>query len=366
MLLPAVQNAREASRRMQCSNRLKQVALAVHSYHSTFRHLPIQGGGTSERGGIRTITEKDCNHHRLNYAVAILPQLGQQALWEEISTPTVHPGGRTFPAMGPVPWFNDLPIGFPFLYRPWETELASLRCPSDPAPAGFSGAINYAACMGDGISEIGCAYKKRQWLAANDVAPLKYDDTTKRGLFANWHAFSWRDCTDGLSSTLLLGEIAVSQGDHAVISNVLNEVPGIVDDPQACRRGVDPANPGFFVQGADLESRGRRWADAAVTFSGFNTVLPPNSPSCTQVPTSTQHPNWFGGVFSAGSHHVGGANVAMADGSVRFISDSIDSQSKNQPPSSVYQGNTENSPGSKSPYGVWGAMGTRASSDVID
>lgn len=117
--------------------------------------------------------------------------------------------------------------------------------------------------------------RKPQYLAAGDTSPLKYDDTTIRGLFANGHAFLWRDCTDGLSSTLLLGEVAVDQGDHAVISSVLNEVPGIVDDPQACQRAVDPANPGFFSNGADLESRGYRWADAAVTFSEFHTVLPP-------------------------------------------------------------------------------------------
>ncbi len=360
ILLPAVQNAREAMRRSQCSNRLKQLALAVHGYEAAYQQLPMHGGGTAERGGIRTVPDDASNHHRLSYAVAILPFLEQQPLWEQISSPQgMVVGNMTFPAMGPVPWYNFLGESAPHPYPPWSVDLAPLRCPSDPARGGESGAINYAACMGDGIRELGCAFGRPQWRNSGDIAPVRYDDSTKRGLFANWHAFRFRDCADGLSNTLLLGELAVSSGGGEVRSNVVLGLAGIVRDPQICAQSPDPDRPRFYSSTARLEPRGKRWADAAPTFSAFNTVLPPNSPSCAERPDLGAHANWFGGIFSAGSYHTGGVNVAMADGSVQFITDSIDAQSAGQRQSSVYSGNTENPPGSESPYGVWGAMGTR-------
>ena len=366
ILLPAVQNAREAMRRAVCSNRLRQVALAVHGYQSAFNQLPMQGGGTAERGGVRTLPDHASNHHRLGYAVAILPYLEQQTLYDLLSSRMGLVGnGTTFPPMGPVPWYNFLPYSSPDAYPPWGAELASLRCPSDPARASESGAINYAACMGDGIRELGCAYGSPQWRYAGDLHPVRYDDSTKRGLFANWYAFRFRDCTDGLSNTLLMGEIAASGGRREVRGNTIMGLAGIVDDPEICLKSVDPNRPRFYPGTAVLEPRGQRWADAAPTFSGFSTVLPPNSPSCAEIPDAGVHANWFGGIFSAGSYHPGGVNVAMADGSVRFITESIDSKSSGRSQRSVYRGNSENRPGSKSPYGVWGAMGTRAGAEVV-
>lgn len=356
LLLPAVGAARESARRVECTNKLKQIGLAVHGYHSAFGFLPVHGGGTAERNGIRTLPLEASNHHRLGMFVAILPFLEQQPLWERISHPTMIQGQVVFPAMGPVPWYNEASNT---KYPSWDQLIPEYRCPSDPAANDVSGTTNYAACMGDGVRMLGCAFLKPQWRFQGDVAPRRYDDVTKRGVFANWHHFRFADVSDGSSNTMMIGEIGISNGDRRIHSNVILDVTDIVDYPSNCSLTADPDRPKFFPPLRPLAKRGRRWADAALTFSAFNGVLPPNSPSCAEQPTDGEHIDWFGGVFSAGSYHSFGAHCCFLDGAVRFISNSVNAQSESRNLSSVYSTNPFNGTGSESPYGVWGAAATR-------
>lgn len=101
LLLPAVQAAREAARRMSCGNNFKQIGLGLHNYHAAYNKLPSAGYGTRMHTG------------RLNCLVGILPFVEQQALWEQISNPLQVPAGTTptpsgaingiWPAFGPGP-----------------------------------------------------------------------------------------------------------------------------------------------------------------------------------------------------------------------------------------------------------------------
>ena len=83
---------------------------------------------------------------------------------------------------------------------------------------------------------------------------------------------------------------------------------------------------------------------------GFTAILPPNSPSC-----ANQRGEWQEGIYTANSYHTGGVNVAMADGSVHFVGDNIDTGNLSLPV-------PVDGP---SPYGVWGAMGSAGGGEVV-
>ncbi len=167
LLLPAVQAAREAARRMSCSNNFKQIGLGLHNYHSAFDRLPTQMGGTKTNttGQDWYRPTDEANQLSLGWLVGLLPFVEQQALWEQISNPsTVNlaaPGtvrNPPWPAMGPTITDENNLHGSGVntrntAYAPWMTEIATLRCPSDPGtglPA--MGRTNYAGCLGDASS----------------------------------------------------------------------------------------------------------------------------------------------------------------------------------------------------------------------
>jgi prepilin-type processing-associated H-X9-DG protein len=115
---------------------------------------------------------------------------------------------------------------------------------------------------------------------------------------------------------------------------------------------INPAEPSFYVGGANIgganAKRGYRWADGRIQYTGVQTILPPNKPSCFRGGDASQ------GISTVGSRHQGGAHVLMGDGAVRFITDSIEAGNINATPAV----------GAKSPYGLWGALGTRASRET--
>lgn len=114
--------------------------------------------------------------------------------------------------------------------------------------------------------------------------------------------------------------------------------------------------------------RGVRWADFRPHYTGMQTILPPNAPNCHLSGGGDYNET----IMSAGSRHQGGAHVLMADGAVVFITDSIEAGDSTKPPVERGSGGSpgwmgpETAPGQKSPYGLWGALGTRASSETVE
>jgi prepilin-type N-terminal cleavage/methylation domain-containing protein len=414
LLLPAVQAAREAARRMSCSNNFKQIGLAIHDYHDAFKALPIHGGGsgsdlvaTNGNSWLQDHTvatdsgnSVGTNRQRLSFIVGCLPFMEQTPLWEAISNPSVarvSGGTQTppWPAMGPVPGFSDLAL--PDLsaeYIPWRTEVAALRCPSDPGKGlpGW-GRTNYAAALGDANYPTLTHGLKTDRLFISDAANAGqssnralHQRNSARGFFAYRQQLGLRDCLDGTSNTIAGGEIATDLGDRdkrtlpvlGAGSNVTAVTANsIAQNPVACRAGfrdlIDPLRPLFWkdplpgttILAPSAYGRGFRWANAAPIFSGVNMMLPPNS-ECALTDANVSAP----GCVPPSSRHPGGVHVLMGDGAVRFITDSIDAGNYAAGGSTIAGRpvGTDpilNVPGSQSPYGLWGALGTRANSEVI-
>lgn len=359
LLLPAVQAAREAARRMSCSNNFKQIGLALHNYHSAYKQFPMQMGGTYA-GGVANMN----NNFELSWLVGLLPFIEQQALWEQISNPNNN--GGNFPAMGPA-------LGNT-AYIPWRTQVVSLRCPSDPTQsvAGNFGYSNYAASLGDsgyeeqdnGINDDGSIRTgNQQWDYQNQS---RWD----RGMFRGRRVTKFRDILDGTSNTLAAGEMVVDANRREIIGAwVQNVNPCRAPNDIEYTGAIDPERPRFYAASATLEGnalfqRGHRWHHGLPHFTGFNTIRPPNSYSQSRSwPTN----NAFGW-FTASSRHQGGCHVLMGDGAVRFITESIDAGDQGIIPPGGCQGpggpGGQALNGRESPYGVWGALGTKNCQEI--
>jgi prepilin-type N-terminal cleavage/methylation domain-containing protein/prepilin-type processing-associated H-X9-DG protein len=390
LLLPAVQAAREAARRMSCSNNAKQIGLGLHNYHAAFDSLPIHGtGATNENintAGLSTATDgTGFTRRELSFLVGLLPYVEQQALWETVSQPSVI-GTFRFPAFGPRPNTPE--------YTPWATDITWYRCPSDPGyglPA--LGRTNYAANVGDGMwpMHVGTDYHPGRmggsatgpWFPGTHLATMIRVRCGLRGPFIPGKGINFRDITDGLSNTIAVAEIATDQlGSSGAASPQDIRTTGAIgsaqiatlNNPKICAPRIDPARPKYWLSGGSFSGptnrRGFRWADYLAVVSQVNTILPPNAELCLNG-SGTEF-----GVCPPSSFHQGGVHVVMCDGAVKFITDSIEAGNSNSP--CVYC-NIQGSPsldgtngtnsvipaGSVSPYGLWGALGTRASKEVI-
>ncbi len=393
LLLPAVQAAREAARRMSCSNNFKQLGLAIHNYHSTYKQIPTNGTGTARWEG-QTNTTNNGNRLFLSWLVPVLPFMEQQALWEQISNPsilatpgqTVRATGGVWPAMGPSPWVTR--------YIPWVTQIPGLRCPSDPgqslAPSQLA-RTNYAASLGDaadrshngGRNDFG--FFGNNGNASNRNRDLNWAvqraRAAQRGFFWNRNEMRFRDVLDGLSNTIAAGEVCTSAGKREVKADFVRSITTMRVNgsntslyPARCKAGphIDPLRPTFYaltarVSGNLTQGKHTRWADSRAYYSAFHTMLPPNDPSCVDRNNDGNH---SGVISTAGSRHNGGAHVLMGDGAVIFMTDSVEAGNPELPTAAVQRGGNSfpitSIPGNASPYGLWGALGTRDSSETIE
>ncbi|MEM6777624.1 MAG: DUF1559 domain-containing protein [Planctomycetota bacterium] len=375
LLLPAVQAAREAARRMSCSNNFKQIGLAVHNYHSAFKQLPINGTGpTNENNnaccadavtGPMSPPPVAFTRNLLSWLVGITAYVEQQSVWERISNQHVDEEGRWWPAFGPAPYAVD--------YEPWNLDIPTYRCPSDPGrglPA--LGRTNYACSYGDSLwrTQYGMRYwAGGEWHYNDQSARTQQIKLSNRGMFVPSESVKFRDVLDGLSNTIMAGEIATDLGDRDITTtgSRANGRDNVLGNPLFCvdNNQIDPERPRFWATtGVDYTNaatmRGFRWADQRPLYSTVATVRPPNSEICL-----TNNHGGHGAVPPS-SRHQGGCHVLMGDGAIKFVTDSIEAGDA-RAPIPYYRNNANQSGvGRASPYGLWGALGTRAMRETID
>ncbi len=317
LLLPAVQAAREAARRMQCGNHLRQLALATLNYESTYRCFPMAGAVDADfsvQARILPFAEQVALHELLDYALPAFT--------------------GPFNAKVPQPQFAAA----------FATPLPLFLCPSDPAPGVTSvnidgqvyqyGGLNYMVSYGSGS---GKNYDLR-W--------------PTDGIVFQRSRTGFAHITDGSSHTVLLSESIRSIGDDmqlaagaspkfpyqytlngsSGVSSALHSTPGLQATGAPWSEFVDGAgmiaNPqldpawGMFTNwrggsSPALRGRGVSWAFSGAVSSLTNGYHAPNS----RTPDIVTH---FTGFFGPRSFHPGGANVAMADGSVKLLGASMD------------------------------------------
>jgi prepilin-type N-terminal cleavage/methylation domain-containing protein len=267
LLLPAVQAAREAARRSQCSNNLKQIGLALHNYHDTYKALPA--------GYIRQKGSNNDRYANWSWGSALLPFLEQQALYDQID-PTKN---QLHIIIGNKP-LRDL----------MQLPNAAFRCPSDTGPDTVNDAGNVRKMKDNGGT-------MRHLATSNYVAvnrthqPRRVPNNGTAGAFYenSWKRF--RDVTDGLSNVLFIGERIWKKSDtsgNRPYAGVVYGVNGTVQDDDY---GIVTAL-----------GTGRR---------KFNC---PENNNCRRAFLSM---------------HPGGLQFALGDGSVRFISETIEHSTDN-------------------------------------
>ena len=314
LLLPAVQSAREAARRAQCVNNLKQIGLAMHNYHQAVGSFPMAMTTAYSAPGVQT------NWGTLGALSLLLPYLEQQPLYAAVN----------------FDWNFWQGQGNIENRTVWLTRVNAFECPSD-GMTGEQNTNNYFGSVG------------------TTSGVRNHPHST--GIFARSRTYGIESIRDGTSNTVAFSEALVSTAPNGTqvkwrdgpapsgggasaayrLLDARQDLPGLQQDWQACN--------GFFASTTEVNrgQRGYRWGLSNLGEILFQTLIPPNS---TQYPWNSCRLDCPGcgalhsGYYNATSNHPGGVNVGMADGSVRFVKDSVAMQ-------------------------AWWSLGTRAGGEVL-
>ena len=344
----------------------------VHNYHSAYRQISTHGTGTP---GTRRIASNASqvptrvNSLELSWLVGLTPFFEQQAVCEQISNPLEDPvTGAIWPPFGPSPRM-DIANHAVARYEPFLTEMPTLRCPSDPGTGLPSqGRTNYLACLGDSSDQVQGPF---QDAGTQDSALAERARASNRGFFVHRQRAWFRDVLDGLSNTICAAEVATDLGDNDIRTRANQSMGGVTvaNGNNSCDTAVSATRPLFWdsvtpaveTAGGHPASEARlgyAWAMSRGIWGMMNTIKPPNSYVCVTLNVFSD------GIYPPSSRHQGGCHVLMGDGAVKFITDSI--EAGDQSSAHVVDQAGLLAPGSQSPFGLWGALGTRATKEVIE
>lgn len=372
LLLPAVQAAREAARRMQCSNHLKQITLATHTMNSAKKYIPAAyyqkdfhdiWVGKGAAGNIRDpwyCYNRNRTSMLASLFVQLLPYIEQNALNQNIMQ---RVNSATMADFDAAPNDNEQKGA---LMEWWENtadpealgaSISTLGCPSDGSSfndrsnnGGF-GKTSYHGSFGDNVTRIA-----DQW--ATDTGP-------GRGMFTNgWFSIGKGNplvIDDGTSNTVMFAEVCIGgdgdQTKHSGFGDVFMSINGA---PSTCVANIVNGTHTNFTGWKNI--LGMRWSRSDSALTQFHTILPPNSGSCGSNP-------WWGWgeadgdnsngytLVTASSRHTGGVNASLADGSVKFVSETIDAGKPTDAVSPTHSGT--------SLFGIWGAMGSTNGAESV-
>ncbi len=360
LLLPAVQAAREAARRMQCTNNMKQLGLAVANFESANKRIPnsymdqhwVKMSGAANTGDIYSRLQ------RMSVHTLLLPYVEQNAVYEKISSAFATAVANNDKAASPSPTdSNQIPTGQD--KNPFANSINSFLCPSDEnatasaSLANHLGRTNYLCNMGDASTR-----------------NTNNGQKTRRGVFVNGNLAgitTLGTIKDGTSNTIAFAEACVSDviaddgnSDSGLLTGIAYLNDPAIRVPAEClaARSGDGLLHGIGKE-ETYANKGRRWCNAVCGNTNFIAALPPNSPSCSSTGADGAEDAFY---VSASSSHSGGANVCMMDGSVRFVSETINTGDIN---TRMNPNGNEDQYKGPSKHGVWGAMATPKGKETV-
>jgi hypothetical protein len=325
---------------MSCSNKLKQIGIALHNYHSTHDSFPPALGGPPVWNGTANVS-------RRSMLVALLAFMEQTSLHEQAYSSNAVGPSHDLSGAGEI----------------WTTQLQEFICPSDTGQGksvmrpGITGRTSYVPCLGDWADSVLAANVNRRY-----PNPRGFASATQDNQAAISPTRSLSDVTDGTSNTIAFGEIVISVEHDKVLakSGTLVDATAIPQNnktsvmananPAACLSNI--SNGEYTGAIADiLHWKGSRWAAGHPTRTAFSTILPPNSPSCISHNSGVEVESRT--LNSASSQHSGDiVQNVFVDGSVRVISNMVDTGNLLD----ATLGKLKDS--GESNFGVWGSLGS--------
>jgi prepilin-type N-terminal cleavage/methylation domain-containing protein len=321
LLLPAVQAAREAARRTQCSNNFKQFGLAVHSYHDVFNCLPFGKGGDYS-----AVLPSAPMYARWSTHSQVLPYLEQRPLYDSINF-SLPPETPDLGAMG---------MGFmPVYIDPNRANMTASRvlvstflCPSDGSGGTFPAGNSYAGNEGSWLCDA-CEQ------TPSTIAPGELP----RGPFYNRSSVRLASMADGTSQTALFSERRRGRGLTDARSDMFQ-----MANAASLNQTYQTCNSLDMSMAMTLTSwMGATWNIGDMTCTTYNHVAGPNSRTCASMDSGMM----MGGSMvnmavqlPPSSFHPGGVNVLLGDGTVRFFKETIN-------------------------LSVWRSLGTRNGGEII-
>jgi prepilin-type N-terminal cleavage/methylation domain-containing protein/prepilin-type processing-associated H-X9-DG protein len=339
LLLPAVQAAREAARRTQCVNNLKQIGLALHNYHQV--HNVFAMGCSS--GMWDALYDYNIKQN-LSVHALILPFLEQTQVYNALN----------------FNWGSEDCTGilcYKINVTGTNAQINAFICPSDPNAGkpdhnNTTNTNNYYASVGTTMTW-GLIGNQAPWATISGNSPAAMNvNMPSTGLFTWQASYGIQTCTDGTSNTIAFAEAAVGTQNEQLPGRLVGlqavQIPyaSMIADASAapavtqsiiqlCNAAYNSKQTATYID----QQRGENWSHGSMAMAMFNTVTPPNAFNDTWTHCG-RNASSRAVISNADSYHPGGVNCLMGDGSVKFIKDSVNML-------------------------TWWALGTKANSEVI-
>jgi prepilin-type N-terminal cleavage/methylation domain-containing protein/prepilin-type processing-associated H-X9-DG protein len=323
LLLPAVQAAREAARRIQCSNHCRQIGLAIQNYEAAFRTFPPTSTGSGVAGNPR-------GNGLYSWLAMILPQMEQQALFQSIdfSVP------MTSALSGASADYYKLKIDADHVNAlAARTVIPTYLCPSDPWQLTDAAGTSRPA-PGSYVGNVG--WIKRTTGIDGTASELQQQNgsmpTVNASLSSSWFVprLRHRDMIDGTSNTAMVSERLINSGVPIAGPFGDSMPPGPIPTMSYCGGSVTSRSLPRWVSYCEGVSapdpvysapHGKAWISGLTLAANlYMHVLPPNNRNCHLYGGEADGNN----MVTASSKHTGGVNVTFADGHLAFVSTSVD------------------------------------------